>query len=106
MTDVCLCTATNHGHCGLVEHGHIVNDASVDRLCEIAVSHAQAGADYVCASDMMDGRVSAIRQALETANYTSTGSYPIPSNTHPPSMGRFVMLQTQAQNSVIVQRIK
>ena len=73
MTDVCLCTATNHGHCGLVEHGHIVNDASVHRLCEIAVSHAQAGADYVCASDMMDGRVSAIRQALETANYTSTG---------------------------------
>ena len=73
MTDVCLCTATSHGHCGLVEHGHIVNDASVDRLCEIAVSHAQAGADYVCASDMMDGRVSAIRQALETANHTSTG---------------------------------
>ena len=73
MTDVCLCTATNHGHCGLVEHGHIVNDASVDRLCEIAVSHAQAGADYVCASDMMDGRVSAIRQALETAKHTSTG---------------------------------
>ena len=73
MTDVCLCTATNHGHCGLVEHGHIVNDASVDRLCEIAVSHAQAGADYVCASDMMDGRVSAIRLALETANHTSTG---------------------------------
>ena len=73
MTDVCLCTATNHGHCGLVEHGHIVNDASVHRLCEIAVSHAQAGADYVCASDMMDGRVSAIRHALETANYTSTG---------------------------------
>ena len=73
MTDVCLCTATSHGHCGLVEHGQIINDASVDRLCEIAVSHAQAGADYVCASDMMDGRVSAIRQALETANHTSTG---------------------------------
>ena len=73
MTDVCLCTATNHGHCGLVEHDHIVNDASVQRLCEIAVSHAEAGADYVCASDMMDGRVSAIRNALESANYTSTG---------------------------------
>ena len=73
MTDVCLCTATSHGHCGLVEHGQIINDASVDRLCEIAVSHAEAGADYVCASDMMDGRVSAIRQALETANHTSTG---------------------------------
>ena len=73
MTDVCLCTATDHGHCGLVEHGHIVNDASVERLCEIAVSHAEAGADFVCASDMMDGRVSAIRHALEKANHTSTG---------------------------------
>ena len=73
MTDVCLCTATNHGHCGLVEHGHIVNDASVERLCEIAVSHAEAGADYVCASDMMDGRVSAIRNALEAEHHSSTG---------------------------------
>ena len=73
MTDVCLCTATNHGHCALVEHGHIVNDASVERLCEIAVSHAEAGADYVCASDMMDGRVSAIRSALEAEHHSSTG---------------------------------
>ena len=73
MTDVCLCTATNHGHCGLVEHGHIVNDASVERLCEIAVSHAEAGADYVCASDMMDGRVSAIRSALEAEHHSSPG---------------------------------
>ena len=73
MTDVCLCTATNHGHCGIVEHGHIVNDASVARLCEIAVSHAEAGADYVCASDMMDGRVSEIRKALENAQHSTTG---------------------------------
>ena len=73
MTDVCLCTATNHGHCGIVEHGHIVNDASVTRLCEIAVSHAEAGADYVCASDMMDGRVSEIRKALENAQHSTTG---------------------------------
>ena len=73
MSDVCLCTATNHGHCGLVEHGHIVNDASVERLCQIAVSHAEAGVDYVCASDMMDGRVSAIRQALEQAEHSTTG---------------------------------
>ena len=54
MTDVCLCTATDHGHCGLVHEGEVVNDASVDVLCKIAVSHALAGADYVCASDMMD----------------------------------------------------
>ena len=73
MTDVCLCTATDHGHCGLVHDGEIVNDASVDVLCKVAVSHAAAGADYVCASDMMDGRVSAIRGALEAAGATSTG---------------------------------
>ena len=73
MTDVCLCTATDHGHCGLVHEGHIVNDASVDVLVNIARSHAEAGADYVCASDMMDGRVSAIRTAFEAAGLTSTG---------------------------------
>ena len=73
MTDVCLCTATDHGHCGLVHEGDIVNDASVDVLVNIARSHAEAGADYVCASDMMDGRVSAIRTAFEAADLTSTG---------------------------------
>ncbi len=73
MTDVCLCTATDHGHCGLVHEGDIVNDASVDVLVNIARSHAEAGADYVCASDMMDGRVSAIRTALEAAGLTNTG---------------------------------
>ena len=73
MTDVCLCTATDHGHCGLVHEGDIVNDASVDVLVNIALSHAEAGADYVCASDMMDGRVSAIRTAFEAADLTSTG---------------------------------
>ena len=73
MTDVCLCTATDHGHCGLVHEGEILNDSSVERLCEIAVSHAEIGADYVCASDMMDGRVIAIRSALEAAGFTSTG---------------------------------
>ena len=73
MTDVCLCTATDHGHCGLVHEGDIVNDASVDVLVNIPRSHAEAGADYVCASDMMDGRVSAIRTAFEAADLTSTG---------------------------------
>lgn len=73
MTDVCLCTATDHGHCGLVHEGDIANDASVDVLVSIALSHAEAGADYVCASDMMDGRVSAIRTAFEAADLTSTG---------------------------------
>ena len=73
MTDVCLCTATDHGHCGLVHEGEIVNDASVEVLVNIALSHAEAGADYVCASDMMDGRVSAIRSAFEGAGHTNTG---------------------------------
>ena len=73
MTDVCLCTATDHGHCGLVHEGEIVNDASVEVLVNIALSHAEAGADYVCASDMMDGRVSAIRAAFEDAGHTNTG---------------------------------
>ena len=73
MTDVCLCTATDHGHCGLVQNGEIVNDASVEVLVNVALSHAEAGADYVCASDMMDGRVAAIRNSLEEAGLTSTG---------------------------------
>ena len=73
MTDVCLCTATAHGHCGLVEDGEILNDESLQVLCEVAISHAKAGADYVCASDMMDGRVEAIRQALEAVGKTNTG---------------------------------
>ena len=73
MTDVCLCTATDHGHCGLVNNGEIVNDASVEVLVNIALCHAKAGVDYVCASDMMDGRVTAIRKSLEEARLTSTG---------------------------------
>ena len=74
MTDVCLCTATDHGHCGIIDHDHrISNDATIDELCKIALSHAKAGADYVSASDMMDGRINSIRQALEQNGYTSTG---------------------------------
>lgn len=73
MTDVCLCTATDHGHCGLVHEGEITNDPSVDVLVDIALSHGNAGADYVCASDMMDGRVAAIRVAFEKAGLVDTG---------------------------------
>ena len=64
MTDVCLCEYTSHGHCGVLDGEHIVNDASVERLVRIAVSHVAAGADVVAPSDMMDGRVGAIRAAL------------------------------------------
>tara|TARA_B100000965_G_C19597948_1_gene761104 strand:- start:2141 stop:3115 length:975 start_codon:yes stop_codon:yes gene_type:complete len=73
MTDVCLCTATDHGHCGIVHNHEIDNDLTVSELCKIALSHAEAGADYVSASDMMDGRVKAIRESLEHAGYASTG---------------------------------
>lgn len=73
MTDVCLCTATDHGHCGIIHDEEIDNDISVTELCKIALSHAEAGADYVSASDMMDGRVLAIREALEDAGFVNTG---------------------------------
>lgn len=69
VTDVCLCEYTSHGHCGLVVGGEIVNDPSVEQLARVAVSHAAAGADIVAPSDMMDGRVAAIRQALDDHGY-------------------------------------
>jgi porphobilinogen synthase len=65
ITDVCLCEYTDHGHCGIVEGAHVVNDASVARLASTALSHARAGADLVAPSDMMDGRVGAIRSLLD-----------------------------------------
>jgi porphobilinogen synthase len=65
ITDVCLCEYTDHGHCGLVEHGEVVNDVTLEILAQQALSHARAGADIVAPSDMMDGRVSAIRTLLD-----------------------------------------
>jgi porphobilinogen synthase len=64
-TDVCLCEYTDHGHCGVIEDGEVANDATLQILAEQAVSHARAGADIVAPSDMMDGRVAAIRRALD-----------------------------------------
>jgi len=72
ITDVCLCQYTSHGHCGVVEDGRVKNDPSVDLLARVAVSHAEAGADIVAPSDMMDGRVAAIREALDEAGYAET----------------------------------
>ncbi|MEE2677225.1 MAG: porphobilinogen synthase [Myxococcota bacterium] len=69
MTDVCLCEYTDHGHCGLVEAGDVANDPSLSRLAATAVSHARAGADVVAPSDMMDGRVAAIRTALDDGGF-------------------------------------
>jgi len=70
MTDVCLCEYTSHGHCGLIEDDVIVNDPTVERLVSVALSHARAGADIVAPSDMMDGRVGAIRGGLDAAGFT------------------------------------
>jgi porphobilinogen synthase len=64
FTDVCLCEYTSHGHCGVLDGDHVDNDASLDLLARTAVSHVDAGADVVCPSDMMDGRVGAIREQL------------------------------------------
>jgi porphobilinogen synthase len=71
-TDVCLCEYTSHGHCGIVEDGEVDNDLSLELLARTAVSHAEAGADAVCPSDMMDGRVGAIRSALDDAGLEQT----------------------------------
>jgi len=73
ITDVCLCEYTSHGHCGILDGDEIVNDATVEQLARAALSHAEAGADFVAPSDMMDGRVGRIREALDAAGHTATG---------------------------------
>ena len=77
ITDVCLCEYTSHGHCGVTrldgEHFHVLNDESVELIAKTAVSHAAAGADLVAPSDMMDGRIGAVRAALDQAGFDQTG---------------------------------
>src|SRR5947209_3675142 len=77
MTDVCLCEYMSHGHCGVTrmdgDHFHVLNDESVELLAKTAVSHAAAGADFVAPSDMMDGRIGAIREALDEHGFQETG---------------------------------
>ncbi|MDD5095098.1 MAG: porphobilinogen synthase [Dehalococcoidia bacterium] len=70
MTDVCLCEYTSHGHCGVVSDGEVDNDETLQLLARMAVSHAEAGADVVAPSDMMDGRIGAIRKALDDSNFS------------------------------------
>jgi porphobilinogen synthase len=72
VTDVCLCEYTSHGHCGVVEDGTVRNDPTLELLARTAVSHAEAGADVIAPSDMMDGRVGAIREALDEAAFAET----------------------------------
>ena len=72
ITDVCLCAYTSHGHCGVLKGGKVDNDASLQLLAKTALSHAQAGADIVAPSDMMDGRVAAMRETLEANGFADT----------------------------------
>ena len=72
ITDVCLCEYTSHGHCGVVEDGRVKNDPTLELLARTAVSHAEAGADLVAPSDMVDGRVAAIREALDEGGFGDT----------------------------------
>jgi porphobilinogen synthase len=72
MTDVCLCEYTSHGHCGVVDGGEVKNDPTLELLARMAVSHARAGAHVVAPSDMMDGRVGAIRKALDGSGFADT----------------------------------
>ena len=71
LTDVCLCEYTSHGHCGLIRDGEVDNDSTLELLARTAVSHVEAGANAVCPSDMMDGRVGALRAALDEAGFES-----------------------------------
>jgi len=72
ITDVCMCGYTIHGHCGIVENGQVLNDKTVDYIAKIALSHVEAGADIVAPSDMMDGRVAAIRKLLDSKGFVNT----------------------------------
>src|SRR6266566_3484000 len=72
MTDVCLCEYTSHGHCGVIANGNVQNDESLELLARMALSHVEAGADLVAPSDMMDGRVGAIRRTLDEHSFNST----------------------------------
>lgn len=73
FADTCLCSYTDHGHCGIVENDRVVNDPSVEVLTRVAMSQAQAGADFVSPSDMMDGRVGAIRRGLDEGGFADAG---------------------------------
>ena len=89
ITDVCLCEYTDHGHCGVIKNGDVDNDATLELLAREALSHAQAGADIVAPSDMMDGRVGAIRKALDENGFDADArSWRTRQSTLPVSMAR------------------
>ena len=106
ITDVCLCEYTSHGHCGIVADGDIANDATVEQLVRAAVSHAEAGAHIVAPSDMMDGRVGAIRQALDAAASTRSRSWRTRQSTAPGSTGRFARPPIRRRSSATAAAIR
>lgn len=71
VTDVCVCSYTTHGHCGILEHDYVLNDATIDVIVKMSLAHAEAGADMLAPSDMMDGRIAAIRRALDEAGHVN-----------------------------------
>ena len=89
ITDLCLCQYTDHGHCGILENDKIKNDATLDRLAKIALSHAEAGADMIAPSDMMDGRVAKIRQTLDENEFKEIGIMAYSAKYHSSFYGPF-----------------
>ena len=89
ITDRCLCQYTDHGHCGILEDGKIKNDATLSRLAKIALSHAEAGADMIAPSDMMDGRVAKIRQTLDENGFKEIGIMAYSAKYHSSFYGPF-----------------
>jgi porphobilinogen synthase len=89
ITDLCLCQYTDHGHCGILEAGNIKNDATLSKLAKIAISYAEAGADMIAPSDMMDGRVAKIRQVLDQNGFKEVGIMSYSAKYHSAFYGPF-----------------
>ena len=89
ITDVCLCEYTSHGHCGVIENGDVANDPTLKLLADEALSHARAGADMVAPSDMMDGRVGAIRRALDDNGFSQLPIFRMQRSIAPDFTGPF-----------------
>jgi porphobilinogen synthase len=106
VTDVCIDEYTDHGHCGIVKDGRILNDETLDCLRAMARTHAQAGADMVAPSDMMDGRVAAIRAELDQAGFSELPIMAYAAKLRHAFMRRFGMRRFQALSSAIGSRIR
>jgi len=99
ITDVCLCEYTDHGHCGVIEKGEVANDATLEILAQQALSHARAGADIVAPSDMMDGRVGAIRKLLDENKFENVAILRMQRSIARDSMDHFARPRSPRRNS-------